>query len=173
MGSTSTMARQTGWAMVGDSDPPSPRSASPQPRMDVRATAGEAPIVVVEDNAGDVELIRYALEGASVNRYLRIFSDGDQAIRFIDELDQGRGVCPAAFVLDLNLPRISGREVLQRIRRSSVCGKTPVMVFSSSGAETDRNDALRLGADRYVVKPSDLDEFLQIGLLLKNVVEGR
>ena len=140
--------------------------------MRQNVNAAEAPIVVVEDNAGDVELIRYALEGASVDRCLRIFSDGDQAIQFVNELDQGRGICPAVFVLDLNLPRVAGREVLRRIRKSPRCGKTPVMVFSSSGAEADREDAVRLGADRYVVKPSDLDEFLQIGELVKEVISG-
>ena len=168
------MAVPIGWAMAAEAHPASSRSSpSSTPETQRRSIAAEAPIVVVEDNAGDVELIRYALEGASVDRYLRIFSDGDQAIRFIDELDQGRGICPAAFVLDLNLPRMSGREVLQRIRRSPVCGKAPVLIFSSSGAEIDRADAARLGADRYVVKPSDLDEFLKIGLLLKDVIEGR
>jgi DNA-binding response OmpR family regulator len=167
------MPVEFGWAMVADSDRPFIPSESPEWRTERSVTAAEAPIVLVEDNTGDVELIRYALDGAGVNRCLRIFADGDQAIRFIDELDHGRGICPVAFVLDLNLPRTSGHEVLLRIRRSPVCGKAPVMIFSSSAAEVDRAEAVRLGADRYVVKPSDLDEFLQIGWVVRDVMERR
>jgi CheY-like chemotaxis protein len=89
----------------------------------------------------------------------------------MDQVDAGSAPCPVLVVLDLNLPKRNGREVLERIRQSPCCGKVPVAVFSSSDAATDRQEAARLGANRYIQKPSNLDEFLKIGGILRTLLD--
>ncbi|HYO84585.1 MAG TPA: response regulator, partial [Bryobacteraceae bacterium] len=69
------------------------------------------------------------------------------------------------------LPKRSGRQVLQRIRASKHCGDIPVVVLSSSDAPEDKQDALTLGANRYLTKPIDLDDYLQVGQILKTYIE--
>jgi DNA-binding response OmpR family regulator len=118
-------------------------------------------------------LVRLALGASSIERPTRVFSDGDQAIRFVDELDRRREICPALFLVDLNLPKRPGWDVLRRIRKSAVCGGVPVLVFSSSSAQVDRSEAIRLGAAGYLVKPSNFDEFLSIGEVIKTLMNGR
>jgi DNA-binding response OmpR family regulator len=130
--------------------------------------------LLIEDNPGDVVLVREALSEHSVECALTVISDGENAIRFIEEIDAGpEGACPDLVILDLNLPRRSGNEVLQCIRASVKCVQIPVLVLSSSGAEKDRRDALKLGATRYVQKPSLLSEFLKLGELFKTMLESR
>lgn len=121
---------------------------------------------MVEDNSGDVGLIRQSLKEHGIGVELDVVSDGEKALKFIDEVEAGRAVCPSLVILDLNLPKTDGREVLQRIRESSL-RKVPVAVFSSSGAVEDKQAAARLGADRYIQKPSNLDDFLGIGGIVK------
>ena len=118
-----------------------------------------------------MELIRFTLERAGVKSSVLVFPDGDRAFTFIDEIDAGAAASPGLFILDFNLPKRPGRDVLERIRRSPVCAGVPVVVLSSSSAEADKREAARLGANRYITKPSDLDEFLRIGGELKRFIE--
>ena len=104
---------------------------------------------------------------------LRVFGDGDEAFRFMEEVERGAAECPVMFVLDLNLPKRSGRHVLARIRKSHVCKDVAVVVLSSSAAEEDKREATRLGANRYITKPIDLDEYLAIGDTLKALLQQR
>lgn len=98
-------------------------------------------------------------------------TDGEKAMLFIDDIEAGHVPCPSLVVLDLNLPKRTGLEVLNRIRESRSCGNVPVVVFSSSDAAKDRNAAASLGANRYVRKPSDFDSFLRVGSVLKELLE--
>jgi DNA-binding response OmpR family regulator len=98
-------------------------------------------------------------------------TDGDKAMRYIEEVEAGTAVCPELVLLDLNLPKASGLEILQRIRVSTVCEQVPVAVFSSSDATKDVQDATRLGADRYIKKPTNLDEFLKIGSIIRALLK--
>lgn len=128
-------------------------------------------ILVAEDNSGDVSLIRLALAERGVALEVVVQADGEKAMEFLGEVDAGRRECPALVVLDLNLPRIGGREVLERIRCSPACGRIPVVVFSSSDSARDRHEAEGLGASLYLKKPSNLDDFLAVGTLLKGLIE--
>ncbi len=124
----------------------------------------EAPwILVIEDNPGDVDLIREALKDHGVEAPVLALHDGAQACDLFDEMDAFRGGCPSLVILDLNLPKMTGLEVLERIRRSPRCGSLPVVVLTSSSAERDRAESIRLGADRFLSKPSSLDDFLALG----------
>lgn len=127
-------------------------------------------VLLVEDNPADTLLIREALQQHHVNCELVVVSDGEQAINLIHEIESAPEVCPSLIVLDLNLPKKSGREVLQRIRESPECSHVPVAILSSSDARKDREEAAQLGAVRYIRKPSSLDEFMNVGEILKGIL---
>lgn len=138
--------------------------------MALKAENEEGWILIVEDNRGDVDLIREALEQHQVQLPVLALSDGAQACKFFDEIDALGNAFPSLVILDLNLPRKTGREVLNRIRESPVLGRAPVVVLSSSDTVSDREESLRLGARLYISKPSSLDEFLRIGGVLKDLI---
>ena len=128
-------------------------------------------ILIAEDNSGDVALIRLALDEQGVTLKLQVQADGESAIGFVNQIDAGIAACPALVILDLNMPKIDGREVLQRIRRSGICGSVPVIVFSSSDSDRDRQVSVSLGATMYLKKPSNLEDFLHIGKTLKRMLD--
>ena len=128
--------------------------------------------MLVEDNPADVTLLTEALASNEVETPLFIAHDGDEGIQFIDAIDESRIPCPELILLDLNLPRRSGFEVLERVRASRKCSRKPVVVFSSSDAEEDQAQARRLGASFYIRKPSTLKELISIGGELKKILAG-
>jgi len=127
-------------------------------------------IVLVDDNPADVLLVREALAWHQVKSDLMIARDGDEAIHLVEEMDSGTRPCPDLVVLDLNLPRKSGFEVLERMRGSERCAEVPVAILSSSDAPNDKQKAQRLGASRYFQKPSNLQDFMSIGAKLKQML---
>lgn len=139
--------------------------------MSAHAGPSKDYILVAEDNSGDVSLIRLALAERGVAHEVVVHADGEKAMEFLAEVDGGKCGCPSLVVLDLNLPRINGREVLGRIRRSPACAKIPVVVFSSSDSARDRLEVEGLGASLYLKKPSNLEDFLEVGSLLKRLIE--
>lgn len=129
-------------------------------------------IVLAEDNNGDVILIREALKEHKVQHELHVVKDGVEAARYIQQAGQSQDVpCPDILLLDLNLPKKSGHELLELIRAHPCCAKTPVIIVTSSDAERDRKLAAELGATRYFRKPSDIDEFMRLGAIVREVVE--
>jgi len=119
---------------------------------------------------GDVDLVREALEAHGVTGEIFLISDGEKAIRLIQDLEARPMSCPDLVILDLNLPKRSGREVLGSIRGSKKCQDAIVAILSSSGTQQDRADADRLGANRYIRKPLHLAEFLSIGAIFKEML---
>jgi len=126
----------------------------------------------VEDNPADAGLIRKALEEHGVEGELLVIADGESAVKFIQALDAQDAACPNLAIVDLNLPKKPGREVLERMRLSERCRHIPVVILSSSDAEQDRSDAARFGATHYIRKPSHLDEFLSLGAVFKAALGG-
>lgn len=134
----------------------------------------KAQILLVEDAEPDVFLVREALRRAGVKPNLRVLEDGEQAADFIDTLDTDAStVCPDLVLLDLNLPKKNGNQVLERMRRSPRCAGVPVVVITSSDSPADRSRAARLGATRYFQKPSRLDEFMKLGHLVRDLLPQR
>jgi CheY-like chemotaxis protein len=129
-------------------------------------------ILLVEDNPGDVLLVRRALDKQPVEHELHAMRDGLEAALFIERAGQpGAPPCPDLFLLDLNLPKRDGYELLVLLRAHPVCGDKPVIIITSSDSEKDRRRAMEGGATRYFKKPSDLDEFMKLGALVREVLE--
>ena len=127
-------------------------------------------LLVVEDNPGDIDLLRRAFKHHSVEIELETLSDGERALERIDVIDLGGETPPDGVLLDLSLPKIDGIEVLQRIRRSSVFGSVPVLVLSGSDNPADKTRILAAGATKFLVKPSGLYAYLQIGAIVKEML---
>jgi two-component system, chemotaxis family, response regulator Rcp1 len=126
--------------------------------------------VLVEDNPGDVNLVREALLEHEVEGELIVLCDGEIAVRFVRHLDASSGACPSLVILDLNLPKQSGGEVLKAWRESNRCCHTPLIVLSSSDALQDRDYAMQAGASHYFKKPSRLQEFMDLGAIFKSLI---
>jgi CheY-like chemotaxis protein len=126
----------------------------------------------VEDNAGDIGLVREALEQHQVTCALTVVLNGERAIRFIDEMDAGEELPPDMVIVDLNLPRRPGKEVLRRMRASTCCGGATLVVLTSSDSQRDKEDAAQFNPSRYLLKPSRLDEFMELGAVLKRLLHS-
>jgi CheY-like chemotaxis protein len=126
-------------------------------------------ILLAEDNRSAVYVVRKSLEEHGIEHELAVVSDGEAAFRFFDEVETG-APAPDVIILDLNLPRRSGQEVLERLRTRGCCKDVPVVILSSSDSPVDRAAALGLGANAYFRKPTQLDDFLQLGVVVRDVV---
>lgn len=116
--------------------------------------------VIVEDNPADVLLIKEALRQAGIQADIRDFADGAGALKAIRTRHETWGPPPPNLVLlDLNMPRVSGFEVLRELRSTPDLQDVPVAVVTSSSSPRDMEQASRLGASRYIKKPLDLHEF--------------
>jgi two-component system response regulator len=121
------------------------------------------PILLVEDNPDDELLALLAFRKNKVLDPVIVARDGQEAVDYL--LDPGKAL-PAIILLDLNLPRISGLEVLQQVRANPRTAFVPVIVLTSSAQDSDLLACYRLGGNSYIRKPLNLDEFIaQIGAL--------
>lgn len=120
-------------------------------------------VLLVEDNPGDVRLTQEAFKEGRVLVNLTVAADGVEALDVLNR--RGRftnAQRPDLILLDLNLPRKSGREVLQEVKASDDLRRIPVIVMTTSKAEADIHRAYNLNANCYVTKPVELDEFLEV-----------
>ena|SRR5215471_16953342 len=133
-----------------------------------------ARILLIEDSEPDVCLVREALEQNGVEYDLLVLSDGESGVDFIQRLDgDGVGPSPRLILLDLNLPRKSGAQVLECIRKSAACSNVPVVILTSSDSPKDKAITTQLGATEYFRKPSRLDEFMRLGPLVQRILGAR
>ena len=126
-------------------------------------------VLVADDNPSDVYLIREALRAHGVDCMLRVASNGEDALGIIFGEAPGTGSINL-IILDLNLPRHDGIEILQKLRQSAWLEHIPVVVLTSSDSPRDRLMANELGATRYLHKPSSLEEFLGLGAIFKELL---
>lgn len=127
-------------------------------------------IVLVEDNVGDARLVREALENSSIPCELVVITNGQRAIQFVDDIDSGSGLCPQLAIIDLNLPKLPGTEVVKKMRASQKCKDVPVIVLTSSDNHIDREKARSAGVSRYILKPARLSEILQLGTIFREIL---
>jgi chemotaxis family two-component system response regulator Rcp1 len=117
--------------------------------------------------------MRRAIKGAKLDVDIFVVKDGEQAIRFFDVADSDdQTSCPDLVILDINLPKRHGGEVLKHIRKSSKCAQAVVIAVSTSDSPRDREDMLNAGANGYFRKPSEHADFMKLGDIIKNMLAG-
>ncbi|HXB74111.1 MAG TPA: response regulator [Candidatus Acidoferrales bacterium] len=129
-------------------------------------------ILLAEDNSADVYLIREALKEHGVECPVRLASDGKDVLQMISaEAPPCEAPDFGLIILDLNLPRHDGIEILERLRENESLAHVPVVVLTSSDSPRDRLIATQLGAARFLRKPSNLEQFLSLGAVFKELLE--
>jgi CheY-like chemotaxis protein len=126
---------------------------------------GERPvhILLVEDNLGDVRLTKEAMKDAKVSNKIDVVADGEEALAFLHRKGKhAHAERPDVILLDLNLPRKTGLEVLKEIKEDPGLRRIPVVVITTSRAEQDIVRSYDLHANCYITKPVDLAQFLQV-----------
>jgi CheY-like chemotaxis protein len=124
---------------------------------------GLVAVLLVEDNPADIRLFREALTGHGSNIVLTVVNNGEDALRYVRR--QGpyaNAASPDIIILDLNLPKKDGREVLAELKADPRLRRTPVVVLTTSDAENDIRRAYDLHANCYIRKPVDVAQFMQV-----------
>ncbi|MEW1794464.1 MULTISPECIES: response regulator [Streptomyces] len=129
-------------------------STSPQPRP--------VEVLLVEDDAGDELMTREAFEDNRIGNTLHVVRDGLEALDFLYQReDHTEAPRPDLILLDLNLPKYDGRQVLEKIKSDPELSSIPVVVLTTSAAEEDILRSYKLHANAYVTKPVDLEQFIR------------
>ena len=126
-------------------------------------------LLVVEDNPSDVMILRRALDEHGVRYEMAVMQDGEQAIEYLGSCEEGH--IPDLIVIDVNLPKEDGLGVLLKYRFRPSLSKIPIVILTSSDALSDRSRAEMLGADVFLRKPIQLEEFLKIGGKIRQLLE--
>jgi len=131
-------------------------------------------ILLAEDNEGDVFLVRRALEKRGLPHELVVRHNGEEALAWLDDHsgEEDPTAAPDLILLDLNLPRIDGAQVLSHVRKTDAFTCTPVIVLTSSDSPRDREMALELGANIYFRKPTDLASFMDLGRIIEELLKA-
>ena len=120
-------------------------------------------ILLVEDNPGDVELTREALSRGKITNTLRVVNDGEQALLYLRKQGEYANVTtPDIVLLDLNLPKLNGHQVLAEVKSDPLLKTIPIIVLSSSEEHSDIQETYKLSANSFVTKPVEVDRFLSV-----------
>ena len=120
-------------------------------------------ILLIEDNPGDARLAVEALKESKISNNLYIVNDGEEALMYLKKEDKFANTkTPHLILLDLNLPKIDGREVLKVIKEDNLLKLIPVVVLTTSKAEEDILKSYKLHANCYITKPIDLEQFMKV-----------
>ena len=131
-------------------------------------------ILVAEDNPGDVLLLREALRHSQVACELIVAEDGEKAFQLLEKAASlAQSSRPDLIVLDVNLPKRSGKDVLRWVRSKPELAAIPVVLLTSSASPDDKAEAMLLGANLYVQKSSNLDEVLKLGPTMENLLRDK
>ena len=137
-------------------------------RAEVGALKRMRQVLVIEDNSADVDLLRLAFTENGMKEEIVTLEDGERALRYLDDL---RGKPDVGLViLDLNIPKHDGIEVLNRYRMHPMMVDIPVAVFTSSGSPAEKNRAMTLGVEAYLRKPMELDEYMAVGAAFRDIL---
>src|SRR5579884_3005881 len=159
----------SGWKASPEKDQP---SSSPSPETPSPSRAPRLNLLLAEDNLPDALLVREVIRKENLPFDVHLVSDGQQAVDFIANSEHDdQAPCPHLLLLDLNLPKRDGFEVLRRLRQSPRCKHSAVLVITSSDSAADRSQAASLGA-AYFRKPPNYQEFLKLGAILKQMMES-
>lgn len=126
-------------------------------------------ILLVEDNMGDIELTQEAFQEMKICNQLHIARDGEEALDFLYRRgNYGDAVRPDIILMDLNMPKKNGKEVLEAIKQDEILKDIPVVMLTSSDAERDIVKSYQLHANAYVVKPVDFQQFMYVMQTVEN-----
>jgi CheY-like chemotaxis protein len=126
-------------------------------------------ILLVEDNPGDVRLIQEVFKDAKIYNSMQIAYDGEAAMKILrKEGEHSNAAYPDLILLDLNLPKKDGREVLREIKSDGTLKCIPVVILTTSNAEEDLIETYRMNANCYITKPVDLDQFINVVKSIEN-----
>ena len=128
-------------------------------------------VLLFEDNTADVLLVRLALEEAGLRFELEVCADGEEALRLLGRIETGEISRPDASLLDMNLPKYGGREILECMRQGVIGSSILVIVLTSSDSPKDRELAAAMGVEHYFQKPADLNEFMHLGEVVRSVLK--
>lgn len=138
-------------------------AVGPVAPMKVGTHTAAIKVLVVEDNPGDLYLIRASLSLGKIPKRLSVVTDGEEALQFLARSGQYHDApTPDLILLDLNLPKVDGREVLERIKADSEWRHIPVVVLSTSTSDRDVSGAYEHHANCYLAKPQGVDEYLDL-----------
>jgi len=131
--------------------------------MNSESTGRAIRILMVEDNPDDIELTMEALKDAKVGNILKVVKDGEEALTYLRAEGPFRGSSrPDLILLDLNMPKKDGREVLKEIKNDPSLRRIPVVILTTSQAEEDILNTYDLHANCYITKPVDFNQFLKV-----------
>jgi CheY-like chemotaxis protein len=131
-------------------------------------------ILLAEDSAADVRIVRIALREQGLDHILHVAMDGAEAIAFIEKADSdSKAPGPDLLLLDMHLPKYDGEEILKRLRSTELYAQIPVVVMTSSDAPGDHRRAEKHAALFYFRKPSRLSEFIQLGVIVRGILTGK
>ena len=120
-------------------------------------------ILMVEDNSGDALLIKEAFKESHIQCHLIVVGDGEEALDYLNRRGNFADArTPDFILLDLNLPRMDGREFLKRVKSEGLFKTIPVIVLTSSRSDLDIREVWELNANCYIVKPSDMDGYIAV-----------
>ena len=135
--------------------------------MTERDSVNYIEILLVEDNPADVLLTKRALKSGKVLHNLHVANDGEAALAFLRDVEYGRAPRPDLILLDLNLPKVNGREVLEYIKSNAAFASIPVVILTTSNADDDILESYELHANSFITKPVDWPQFMNVIRLLE------
>ena len=126
-------------------------------------------ILLVEDNEGDIILTKEALFDAKIINDVRVVRDGEEAINYLNHAkNREKYELPDLILLDINLPKIDGKEVLSFIKNDTILKIIPVVMLTTSSSEMDINDAYNNHANCFIIKPVDINKFFNVVKMIEN-----
>lgn len=132
--------------------------------MDNQETRETIPVLLVEDDEDDVRLTQRAFSKGRILNKLYVVGDGEEAMEFLKQrgryVDSSRAPQPGIIMLDLNMPRMSGREVLKKIKGDKDLQHIPIIILTTSDQESDVWECYKSGANTFITKPVEFDKFL-------------
>lgn len=127
-------------------------------------------ILLVEDNEGDIVLTKEALSDAKIKNKVSVAKDGEEAIRFVNAglVNNGEDSLPDLILLDINLPKVDGKEVLHYLKTTPSLKKIPVVMLTTSSSEMDVIDSYNNYANCFITKPVDFNKFFEVVRMIED-----
>jgi CheY-like chemotaxis protein len=119
------------------------------------------PILIVEDNPVDLDLTLRAFAARKISNKILVARDGEEALKYIELWENGEPL-PVVILLDLNMPKVNGLEVLEKIKSHQMFKTIPVVILTTSSESKDLKSAYQLGANSYIIKPVDFEKFIDV-----------